>query len=88
MFPYALSPRHKGAKQNTIGVIERTSGKLPHCTGPVLTYPMENEMPFIHHVVEQWGCGYTNKEGKGLSERTRAHPMLKPKSKLMQVEWE
>jgi hypothetical protein len=49
---------------------------------------MENEMPLVHHVVEWWGCGYINEDGKGLSKRIQGHPMLKPKSKLMQVEWE
>jgi len=52
MFPYALSPFHKGPKKDTIGVTGRTSVKLPHCIGPALVYPMENEMPFVHHVIE------------------------------------
>jgi len=88
MFPYALSPCHKGAKQNTIGVVGGASAKLPHCKGPPLTYSMENEMSLVHHATERWGCDYTNKDSKGLSERTRGHSMLKPRSKLMQVEWE
>ncbi len=45
-------------------------------------------MPLVHHVVEQWGCSYTNKDIKGLNKRTRKHPMLKPKFKVMQMEWE
>jgi hypothetical protein len=45
-------------------------------------------MSLVHHVVEQWGCNYTNKDSKGLNERTQWHLMLKPKSKLMQMEWE
>jgi len=49
---------------------------------------MENEMPLVHHAVKWWGCGYTNEDDKGLSERTRRHPMLKPKSKLMHAKWE
>jgi len=52
MFSYALSPYHEGVKQNTIGVIEKTSAKLPHCMGFMLAYLMENEMSFIHHVVK------------------------------------
>ncbi len=52
MFPYALSSRHKGAKQDTIGVARRANAKPPHCIGPMLTYLMENKMPFVHHVVE------------------------------------
>jgi hypothetical protein len=65
-----MSPLHKGAKRDTIGVARGTSAKLSHYTGPLLTYPMENEMPFIHHIIEQWGCGHTNENDKGLSERT------------------
>jgi hypothetical protein len=83
-----MLPHHEEAKRNTIGVIGRASVKLPHCTGPMLVYPMENEMPIVHHVVEWWGCNYTNEDGKGLSKRTQGHLMLKPKSKLMQMEWE
>jgi hypothetical protein len=30
---------------------------------------MENKMPLIHHVVKQWGCGYIDKDNKGLSEK-------------------
>jgi hypothetical protein len=44
-FPYALLPRHKGAKQNTIGVITRANAKLPHHKGHVSAYPMEYKMP-------------------------------------------
>ncbi len=42
-------------------------------------------MPFVHHVVEQWGCGCTIQDNKGLNERTRRHPIIKPMSKLMCV---
>jgi len=52
MFPYALLPRHEGAKQNTIGIIRGASAKLSHCTSLALAYPMENDMPFLHHAVE------------------------------------
>jgi hypothetical protein len=82
-----MSPRHEGRKQNTIRVTRGTSAKLPHCTSPTLAYPMENKMPLVHDTIERWGCDYTDEDGKGLNERTRRHPMLKPKSKLMQVEW-
>jgi hypothetical protein len=27
-------------------------------------------MPLVHHIVEQWGCNYTNDDDKGLNERT------------------
>jgi len=63
-FPYGLSPYHEEAKRNTIGVVGGASVKLTHCTGPMLVYPMENEMPFVHHVVKRWGCGYTNDDKK------------------------
>jgi hypothetical protein len=65
-----LSSHHKGAKQNTIVVVGGANAKLQHCTGPALAYPMENEMPFVHNVVEWWGYGYIIKNGKGLNERT------------------
>jgi hypothetical protein len=42
MFPYALLPHHKGAKQNTIGVIRRVIAKLPHHRSFMPSYPMEN----------------------------------------------
>jgi hypothetical protein len=38
---------------------------------------MENEMPLVHHAIEQWGCDYTIKDNKGLNERNQGHPMLK-----------
>jgi len=82
-FPYALSSQHEGAKQNTIGVVGGTHAKLPHCMSHVLVYPMENELSFIHHAIKRWGCDYTNKDNKGLSERTQGHQMLKPKFELM-----
>jgi hypothetical protein len=52
MFLYALLPHHEGAKRNTIGVTRGTSAKLPHHNNHVLTYSMENETPFVHHVVK------------------------------------
>jgi len=69
-FPYGLLPHHEEAKRDTIGVVRGASAKLPHCTGPTLIYPMENKMPFIYHAIERWGCGYTDKDNKGLCERT------------------
>jgi len=51
-FPHALLPCHEGAKQNTIGVTRETNAKLSHHRGHVPTYPMENEMSFIHHAEE------------------------------------
>jgi hypothetical protein len=84
MFPYALLCRHERAKQDTIVVTRRINAKLPHCTGLVLTYPiLENKMSFVHHAIEQWGCGSTIKDDKSLNERIQRHLMLKPMSKLM-----
>jgi hypothetical protein len=51
-FPYALSPRHEGAKQDTNGVARSSNAKLSHYTSPMLVYPMENKMSPVHHVVE------------------------------------
>jgi hypothetical protein len=65
-----MLPRHKGAKQNTIRVVEKAGAKLPHCMGLALAYPMKNKMSFVHHTVERWGCDYTNENDKGLNERT------------------
>jgi hypothetical protein len=53
VFPYTLSPHHKGAKRDTIGVIGGASAKLPHCTGLALIYLTENEMPLVHHAIER-----------------------------------
>jgi hypothetical protein len=53
MFPHALLPHHKGAKQNIIGVIKRVNAKLPHHRGLMSGYPMENEMSLAHHVIKQ-----------------------------------
>jgi len=86
VFPYVVSPHHEKAKWNTIRVTRGASAKLPHYTSLALVYPMENEMSFVHYIVKQWGCDYSNKDGKGLNERTQGHPMLKPKSKMMQVD--
>jgi hypothetical protein len=82
MFIYFVLLHDEEANRNTIGVVGGASAKLPHCTGLVLTYPMEKKMPFIHHVVERWGCGYTNEDDKSLSERTQRHLMLKPSPSL------
>jgi len=51
-------------------VARGTSAKLSHYIGPLLVYLMENKMPFVHHVVELWGCGYIIEDVKGLNERT------------------
>jgi hypothetical protein len=51
-------------------------------------YPMENKKPFIHHIIEWWGCYCTIKDDKGLNERTQKHQMMKPMSKLIQAQWE
>ncbi len=69
MFPYALSPCHEGAKQNTIGVVRGVNAKLPHCMGFALIYPMENEMTPIYHIIEWWGWGCTIEDGKGVNEK-------------------
>jgi hypothetical protein len=53
----------------------------------VLVYPMENETPHVHHVIEWQGCDYTIKDDKSLNEKTQWHPKTKPKSKLVQVRW-
>jgi hypothetical protein len=68
--PYALSPHHERAKQDTIGVARGMSAKLPHCTGHVLVYLMENKILFIHHVVKWWGCDCIIENNKDLNERT------------------
>jgi hypothetical protein len=81
-------PRQEGAKQNTIGVIRRTNAKMPHRKGLALVYPLENEMPLVHHIVKQQGCDYTIKDDESLNERTQGHPKMKPKSKLMEAGWE
>jgi hypothetical protein len=80
-----MSPCHKGAKWNTIGIAKGTNAKLPHYTGFVLTYPMENKMPLVHHVIKWWGCGYIIEDDKGVNERTRRQLMMKPMFKLMSV---
>jgi hypothetical protein len=36
----------------------------------MLVYPMENEMPVVHHAIEWWVCGYINKDNKSLGEKT------------------
>ncbi len=59
-------------------VVGGVSAKLSHCTGLALIYPMENKIPFVYHAIEWWGCGYIDKDNKGLSESTRGHLMLNP----------
>jgi hypothetical protein len=71
VFPYAPLACHEGGKRNTIGVIKKTSVKLPHHKGLVLTYLMENEMSFVHHVMEQQGCDYTIENNENLNEKTQ-----------------
>jgi hypothetical protein len=65
VFSYAVFPHHNGVERDTIKVARGTSTKLLHYKGHVLIYPMENEMPFIHHIVEWWGCSFIIKDGKG-----------------------
>ncbi len=68
--PYSLLFHHEEAKRDTIGVVGGPNAKLSHCMNPTLIYPMENKMPHLHHTVEWWGCGYTDEDNKGLSERS------------------
>ncbi len=70
MFPYASLFRHEGAKRDTIGVIRGANAKLPHHKGLVLTYPMKDEMPLVHHVIERHGCNYIIENDESLNERT------------------
>ncbi len=65
-----MSPCHKGAKWNTIGVVKEISAKLPHYMGFALICPMETKMPLVDHVVEWWGCDCKIEDDKGLNERT------------------
>jgi hypothetical protein len=44
---------------------------------------MENEIPFLHHIVDLWGCSCTIENNKSLNERTQGHSMMKPMSKLI-----
>jgi hypothetical protein len=88
MFFYAMLPYHEKAKRDTIGITRETSAKLPHHLGHVLSYPMENKMPFVYHVAKWEACNCTIKDDESLNERTQKHPMTKPKSKLMQMRWE
>jgi len=75
-------PPLEGAKQDNIGVTKGTNANS-HIIGFVLVYLVENEMPFIHHVVKQHGCDCTIKDNKSLNGRTQGHPMLKSKPRLM-----
>jgi hypothetical protein len=90
MFPYALSPCHERAKWNTIRVTKGASAKLPHYIGLALTYIMENQMSLAHHIIKQWECSYTNKDGKSLSEKCR-NPSLglatKTRVARLQTKW-
>jgi hypothetical protein len=52
MFPYAQLPFFRKAKQNTIEVTKEINAKLPHHRGHVLTYPLENKMPFINYIIK------------------------------------
>jgi hypothetical protein len=83
-----LLPYHKGAKQNTIGVIRGVNAKLPHHRGLALAYLMKNEMSLVHNIVERQGCDYTIENNESLNEKTQGHLKTKPKSKLMQAGWE
>jgi hypothetical protein len=49
--PY--SPNTKGENKTPIGVTRGTNAKLPHHSGLVPTYLMENEMLVVHHVVKR-----------------------------------
>ncbi len=51
-FPYALLPHHKGAKVRHIVVTRGTKAKLSHHKNHMLIYPMENEMPLVHHIIK------------------------------------
>jgi hypothetical protein len=83
-FPMPCCPSMRGQNDmSTIGVTRRASAKLPHHRRHVLTYPMENEMPLVHHVVGWHGCNCTSEDDESLNERTQGHPMTKSKSKLM-----
>jgi len=85
---HALLACHKGAKQDTIGVTRGADAELPHHKGLVPTYPMENKMSFVHHIIERLKCNFIIKDDKSLNKRIQGHPMLKPKLELMQVGWE
>jgi hypothetical protein len=39
-------------KKDTIMIIRGANAKLQHHTSPMPTYSVENEMPFLHHVVK------------------------------------
>jgi hypothetical protein len=52
VFPYAPLLHHEGVKQNTIGVIKIINFKLSHHKNLVLTYSIENEMPFVCHIIK------------------------------------
>jgi hypothetical protein len=44
-FPYGLSPRHREAKRNAIGVVGESNAKVPHCMSMslALIYLMEKK---------------------------------------------
>jgi hypothetical protein len=83
IFPYAPLPHHEGAKQNNIRVIRGGNANLPHHKSFMLTYPMKNGTPLVHHVIKWQGCGYIIKDNESLNERTLRHPKMKSKSELM-----
>jgi len=83
LFPYVMSPHRKRVERDTIGLIRGASANLPHCTSFALTYPMENKMPFVHYIIEWWGCSCTIEADTCLNERTQGHLMMKPMSKFM-----
>jgi len=46
-------PATRGQNKNIIGVTRRANAKQPHHKGLVPVYPMENQMPFLHHIRKQ-----------------------------------
>jgi len=62
---------------------KRSKCQVATLYGSCVNLSMENDMPFVHHVVKQWGCGRTIEDDKGLNERTQIHLIMKPMSKLM-----
>jgi len=39
---------------------------------------MENEMPFVHHIVKWYGCSYTIEDDENLNGRIQRPPMSNP----------
>jgi hypothetical protein len=52
--------------RDTIGVAGGANAKLPHYTGLLLAYPMENKIPLVHHTIKWWGCDYIIEDDKRL----------------------